>query len=228
MNKSYIHRFGKLTSIVLIIFFSFLVYSIPNANAEENQTVDQCIKNPEECKSSNNPAAEPNKESAAVSLSGWDYIKMVLALIFVIALLYGVLRWLNRNNRSFQKNQLVKNLGGTTIGQQKSIQVVQIGSTLLVVGVGENISILKEVTDENEKEDILQSFEDIQDITTPIPYVSEILKKIPLKFPLTKFEQETKSESFGTMFQSKLDDMKKKRQQSLSNFSKTEKGDNER
>ncbi|WP_162920138.1 flagellar biosynthetic protein FliO [Paenisporosarcina cavernae] len=210
--------FGVIAILVLVLNSTFVNVTF----AEGNETVNDCIQNPDECNSPDSPAAEPSSDPAAVSLSAWDYIKMVLALLFVVALLYIVLRWINRNNRSYQRNQLVQNLGGVSIGQQKSVQVIQVGKSLLVVGVGEDISMLKEIKDEEEKATILQSFDEKQDFSTPIPYISELIQKIPFR-SATNHQNETNSPQFGAMLHKRLDEIKKKRKDSLSSMESSRK-----
>ena len=41
------------------------------------------------------------------------------------------------------------------MGAQKSVQVIQVGDQVLVVGVGEDISLLAEITDEQQKQRLL-------------------------------------------------------------------------
>ena len=44
---------------------------------------------------------------------------------------------------------------GTTLGANRSVQLIKIGNQLLIVGVGENIQLLKEIDDEQEYEQII-------------------------------------------------------------------------
>ena len=47
----------------------------------------------------------------------------------------------------------MKNMGGISLGQHKSIQLVVIGETYYLIGVGDDISLLKEITDPEEIND---------------------------------------------------------------------------
>nr|WP_275585062.1 flagellar biosynthetic protein FliO [Peribacillus deserti] len=67
-----------------------------------------------------------------------------------------MLRFMNKKNRSFQKANFVENLGGTSLGGNRSIQLVKVGERVLVVGVGDNIQLLKEIAEEEEYKDLLQ------------------------------------------------------------------------
>ena len=79
-----------------------------------------------------------------------DYIKTLFALVFVIGLLFGLLKFVNRKNRLYDKNRLMKNMGGISLGQHKSIQLVVIGESYYLIGVGDDIRLLKEITDPDE------------------------------------------------------------------------------
>ena len=42
---------------------------------------------------------------------------MIFATVFVVGLLYSVLKFVNKKGRLFKSTQLIENLGGTTLGQ---------------------------------------------------------------------------------------------------------------
>ena len=44
----------------------------------------------------------------------------------------------------------MKNMGGISLGQHKSIQLVVIGESYYLIGVGDDIRLLKEITDPDE------------------------------------------------------------------------------
>ena len=72
---------------------------------------------------------------------------MIFATVFVVGLLYFVLKFVNKNGRLFKSTQLIENLGGTALGANRSVQLIKVGNRLLIVGVGENIQLLKEIED---------------------------------------------------------------------------------
>ena len=95
--------------------------------------------------------------SSADSLGFFDFFRMIAGFIFVIALLYMVLRFINKKSKAYQKGSAIKNLGGTGLGSNKSIQLVKIGSRIFIVGVGENVQLLAEITDEDDIQAILDN-----------------------------------------------------------------------
>ena len=185
----------------------------PDAEPEENKELDQEENTPQEASSS------------GVSITAWDYIKMIFALLFVIALLYGLLRFINKRNRSFQHNQLIHNLGGVGVGQGKSIQLMQIGNSLYLVGIGENINLLKEITDPQEIEELTKLYEDKLGTVQTLPYIMELMNKLTKnKTQKTKINE---NPSFNETFQKKLDDIKRDRSEVLKDWKTKERKNNE-
>ena len=83
---------------------------------------------------------------------------MIFATVFVVGLLYFVLKFVNKKGRLFKRTQLIENLGGTTLGANRSVQLIKVGNRLFIVGVGENIQLLKEIEEEQEYEQIISEY----------------------------------------------------------------------
>ncbi|CAM5186720.1 hypothetical protein UACE39S_04674 [Ureibacillus acetophenoni] len=56
---------------------------------------------------------------------------MLFALLFVLGLLMFVLKFINKRSLNYQQNSLVRNIGGVSLGAQKSVQLIQIGEVHL-------------------------------------------------------------------------------------------------
>ena len=54
--------------------------------------------------------------TSSVGLTIWDFVKMIFATVFVVGLLYFVLKFVNKKGRLFKSTQLIENLGGTALG----------------------------------------------------------------------------------------------------------------
>ena len=83
---------------------------------------------------------------------------MIFATMFVVGLLYSVLKFVNKKIDLFKSTHLIENLGGTMLGANRSVQLIKIGNRLLLVGVGENIQLLKEIENEQECEQIILEY----------------------------------------------------------------------
>nr|WP_246238068.1 flagellar biosynthetic protein FliO [Alkalicoccus luteus] len=76
-------------------------------------------------------------------------------LAAVLGLLYFVLKLVNKKAKNFSSTRGLVNAGGVGIGANKSVQLVKAGDRLLVLGVGDTVTLLKEITDEKEIEKLL-------------------------------------------------------------------------
>nr|WGD92158.1 flagella biosynthesis regulatory protein FliZ [Bacillus subtilis] len=156
--------------IVFICFFVlFSVHPIAAAAADsDNSTVNEWFQKKDEKnadqseqkKEKTTKTADETEGAVAPSVSAFDFVKMIFALLFVIALIYGLVKLMNKRNRLLKPFQYVENIGGTSVGQNRSIQLIKVGKSVLVVGVGETIQPLKEIEDEKEIEVILSQHEE--------------------------------------------------------------------
>lgn len=178
----------------MILAPSFSVY------AEQGQpSVTECMENPTKCKDTNVP--NENGESVkneSTTISSWDFLKMIFAFLFVIALLFVLLKFLNKRTHLLQSNKIVQNLGGANLGSNKSVQVVKVGDQVFVLGVGENVQLLSQLSGD-EKETIMQKYEQSQsnqtEIQMALPHMIEKWKR--RKQPIndnTNFQQLFKKE----------------------------------
>ncbi|MEC1612475.1 flagella biosynthesis regulatory protein FliZ [Bacillus mojavensis] len=156
--------------IAFICFFIlFSVHPLAaDAAASDDSTVNEWFQKKDEKtadkseqkKEKTTQTADETEGAAAPSVSAFDFVKMIFALLFVIALIYGLVKLMNKRNRLLKPFQYVENIGGTSVGQNRSIQLIKVGNSVLVVGVGETIQLLKEIDDEKEIKDILSQHEE--------------------------------------------------------------------
>ena len=193
------------------------------ADADTNSVTD-CIKDPEACNGdTTDPAAKQETTvTAAGDISAWEYIKMVLALIFVVALFYGLMKFLNKRNLNFQRNQMVQNLGGLSLGAQKSVQLLQVGKTLYLVGVGEDVQLLREITDPEEVEALLALYNERQEFAATSPYIAEVFSKFKRK-DSAKVQNERKAGFIWQSIRKKLSEIKQERSDEIERWKQKEK-----
>lgn len=213
----------------LLLFFVIISLVVPAQDlvfAESNNVTDNWLKE-QDSKDSNQsePAQTNNTEETQLTggqgLSFWDYLKMLFALIFVLGLLLFVLKFINKKSHSYQQNSLVRNIGGVNLGAQKSVQLIQIGNSIYVVGVGEDVQLIKEIENPEEIEQIIANFDERQSFSVTSPYITELVKKLNVKMRKTN-EVEEKQQSFGDIFNNKLSDIKKHRQNELEKWKEKE------
>lgn len=124
-----------------------------------------------------------------------------------------------KKGRLLQKNKVVQNLGGTNVGSSKSVQVVKVGNQLFIIGVGENVQLLSEITGQ-EKQQLLTQYEEQQKNESEYKVVlPSFLEK------LTSKKEEKSSHSFQQLFQREMNEMKIKRQNVLKELERNKKND---
>lgn len=171
---------------------------------------------------------ETPKEQAPVGTSIGDYIKTILALLFVVGLLVGLLKFVNRKNRIYDKSKMMKNMGGLSLGQQKSIQLVRIGNSLYLIGVGDDIRLLKEITDSDEIIE-LESYYTTDD--SGVLPTTGLLNRLLLKLAGSKTSSESKSTEdsmdFSNIFNTTLTEMKDERSKQINRLREKERNRDE-
>lgn len=216
LKKSFM--FKMVFALSLLLMLNIIPPTVTFADG--NDSVTDCLNNQEKCLNNSGGADQNDAASAPMNKIGiFDYIKVLFALGLVIGLLILVLRFLNKKNAVYQQNSLMKNLGGISVGQQKSVQLLQIGNRLYIVGVGENISLIKEIEDQEEMNQVLEFYNDRQQDSSTVPFLTEILSKLKPEKNV-QYEQST---PFNELFNAKLKTIKKERSQELEGWIEKEK-----
>lgn len=161
----------------------------------------------------NQPITETEPPQVESQFSWFDFVKMFFALGIVIALFYIILRFINNKNRFYGQMKAIENLGGLPLGTNRSIQLIRIGNKVLVVGVGETIQLLKEITSPDEIDQLTN-----QKDVAPLQVSQTILKKF-----LTKTESKSKNnsnsaDSFSSMLKEQLEDLAEGRKKIYDKF----------
>ena len=200
---------------VLLLTVAVLTQAAPASYA---MISDEYLNNPDSRIESNETDADTTtSESASVSMGAWEYIKIFLALLFVLGLLLFVLRFLNRRNMNYQQNSMIQNLGGESVGTQKSVQLLQIGGKVYVVGVGEDVQLLQVISDPEEVERILALHREKVGNTTASPYIVELFNKMRAKGPAEKIPGK-----FSDMLDKQLSQIKQERSEGLERWKEKE------
>jgi flagellar protein FliO/FliZ len=200
--------------------------SLP-AYAAFDGTVKDYWEQPEEQRNEENLPAQNETGTVAEQSTGvtaFDYIKMIFALVFVIALIYFLLKFINQKSKSFQQTKLIHNLGGTTLGGNRSVQLVKVGDRILILGVGEDIQLLKEIDGVQEKADILEYYDEKPQ---GMQQQKDLLAQLLGKKTDRSAEKSSETQSFQSLLKSQLDDIKKGRKKMLNDFNSREKDKDE-
>src|SRR5690606_36997161 len=74
-----------------------------------------------------------------------NFIWVIVVLVVLIGLIVVLIRFLAARNKLWSGGGSLQVHAGLPLGQNKSMQVVEIGDTVYVIGVGENITLLDKV-----------------------------------------------------------------------------------
>ena len=193
------------------------MYENGNKEAEQQET-----DNPEDNETSIPDGVEENLSGDGGldnSSLVFDLIKMVFALFLILALIYILLKFLNKRNKMFNQVKALENLGGIAVGPSKSIQIVRVGNKLYLVGVGDNVQLLEEIEEDSLKEDIIQSFKEQPELKP-----ENILSFFQRKTNQEAAESNNSGVNFKNLFSSELEKLKQNRKNLLTK--QTEKEDN--
>jgi flagellar protein FliO/FliZ len=100
--------------------------------------------------------ADKSVEDTKVSIVPYLF-KFIGSFILIIVLLYFVLKYLSKKTKMYQTGGPIHALGGHSLGQNRSLQIVMIGETLYIVGVGEDVNLIRTIPPGEEQTKILES-----------------------------------------------------------------------
>lgn len=211
----------KLQLIVSVVCIFILASAGGTTALASMKSVDDWYEEPKGENDANKDAPASTNEAPAEmqtpTVTFFDYVKMIFALIFVVALIYFLLKFINQKGRSFQQTKMINHLGGAPLGGNRSVQIVKVGNQVLVLGVGEDIQLLKEVQDEKEKEEILAFYNSgSEQLKDPKTLVTNMLKKVK------GGESDTSPSSFQSHLKTQLEEMSKGRKRMLKDLKNKE------
>lgn len=130
-------------------------------------------------------------------------VRVIFFLVLIILLFYVLIRYMAKKNKGTMFGNSIRSLGGVPLGQNKSIQIVEIGHSLFVVGVGDNIQLLDKINDADEVAYITELLLTSQDDRMGFSTVSKWINKLPIKKKDIEEEVEITS-TFQQVFHDKL------------------------
>ncbi len=148
--------------------------------------------------------------------------QIIIALALIIGLIYALLKFFNRSGRFSKQGDSLESLGGLSLGTSKSVQLIKIGTKVYLVGVGDDVSLLTEITDEEVRQQLID--QKYTDRSTQIPFLNQIKFKSLQKSRNQQDNDESSSEdtAFASLFKGELDAMKKKRAEIRANYKEEE------
>lgn len=150
-----------LKLFVILLAVSFLSFIEPVSIQAEVDYVNECLEQPESCEE---PLIDEEEQDQTVVLQEeepgslfFELVRLVFALLLVLGLIYASLYFLKRRNKIGNQINSLENVGGISVGQNKSVQLVRLGDRIYLIGVGENVTLLEEVEDQSIIKEIMQA-----------------------------------------------------------------------
>ncbi|MDQ0899803.1 MULTISPECIES: flagellar biosynthetic protein FliO [unclassified Paenibacillus] len=130
-------------------------------------------------------------------------VKVIFFLVLIILLFFVLIKYIAKKNKGMMFGNSIRSLGGVPLGQNKSIQIVEIGHSLFVVGVGENIQLLDKINDADEVAYISELLTSSQDDRVGFGAISNWISKLSVRKKEIEEEVEITS-SFQQVFHDRL------------------------
>lgn len=80
----------------------------------------------------------------------WMMAQVIVYLILIIGFFFLIMKILAQKNRRRMQGRAVNPLGGVPLGQNKSLQIVEIGRSIYLLGVGDNVQLVHKIDDPDE------------------------------------------------------------------------------
>jgi Flagellar biogenesis protein len=162
-----IRNAGMRLSWVFCLILLLSVLALPIAVHAEGTVAD--AYNQKNTEQSNAPAG--GEQPAAIPGSGTGsmigyLVQVVFSLGFIAVLIFFLLRFLGRRQVG-QSQGPIKIISAAALGNGKTLQVVMIGESLYIVGVGDNVQLLRRI-EPGEEVDLILSDAEIGPIKNPL------------------------------------------------------------
>ncbi|URN93419.1 MAG: flagellar biosynthetic protein FliO [Candidatus Pristimantibacillus lignocellulolyticus] len=145
-----------------------------------------------------------------------DVIWVFVALAIVITLLIFTIKFLSKRNRAWGTQRGLRSLGGISLGQNSSMQVIEIANRIYVVGVGDQVTLLDKLDDPEIVARIIQELELKEQPMISLSTMKEWLsssKRSKTDFKENDTNMWNESSSFEDLLQSKLDKQAERKQE---------------
>jgi len=155
---------------------------------------------------------QPDYQPIGSDINIWgNLLTVIVVLGIIIVLIVLLIRFLGNRNRYLSQNRSIRTLGAVGLGPNKSLQVIEIGGNVYLVGVGEDISLVDKISDPEELALLHQAFAEerteFSGLASAIGNFASRLRKSPPE------EEELDESTFHEVFQSQLRKLPTRKQQ---------------
>lgn len=147
-----IQLWKKITLALVIVFFVNTFQSQHIVFGEGSGTVYDAYKKDQ--KTDAVVAKQTTEENLSLAP---QIIKFIFSFAAIIILLLLFLRFLKSRSKNLQSQGPFYSVGGHPLGGNRSLQLLMVGSTLYILGIGNDVRLLRTIEPGQEQDSILQS-----------------------------------------------------------------------
>ena len=142
-----------LSAALLIIFITGALSAQENSEATETDFTDETSIILDDTADEVTGEAEGSESF----FSTWDFIKVILILVAVIAVIYAIFYGLKKAGGSrFQNDEIIKLLGSQSLTQSGSVHLIEVGTKYYLVGCGESsVNLIADIDDKETIDEII-------------------------------------------------------------------------
>ncbi len=176
--------------------------------------------------------SEPDnkQETEAAELpevSVFPYIlKLIGSFLLIIALLFLVQKYVIQKKRTYHGGGPFYGIAGHPLGNNRSMQLVMIGDTLYILGVGENVNLIRTIPPGEEQKLLIEA---VAAAETPVDVVSnwgsQLIKKTSQKKWQWPLFQKSPEEKWKDVFLQQLKELTSKPDETETTKEKSGKGE---
>lgn len=178
---------------IRILTISLLVSLFPLsvAEAKEGTVYEQFEKETPVNQTETKASPEPVKASVVPYA-----LKFIGSFLLILLLLFIVLKYLSKKTKMYAGGGPFHAIGGHSLGNNRSLQMVMVGDTLYLLGVGEDVNLIRTIPPGEEQRRLLESLAD-KPIDSVTKWGSQLKKTSQEKWDefLLKQLKEVKSDS---------------------------------
>ncbi|PLS01465.1 flagellar biosynthetic protein FliO [Neobacillus cucumis] len=149
----------KKTAVTLlfVFLFNFFVFHQPAWAKAETTVYDAFQQDKGAANKNTDQGTISNEETRSIVPS---FIKFIFSFAVIIILLLLCLKFLKANQKQIHSQGPFYAMGGHALGGNRSLQLVMIGQTLYILGIGNEVQLLRMIEPGEEQDSILQSLAD--------------------------------------------------------------------
>jgi flagellar protein FliO/FliZ len=164
-----------LFTVLLIVF----KMPITVVHASEKTVYDNFHKNKQQ---DNNLTQKQAQSTPSMGLYVFQFIG---SFLLIIGLLFFVLKYVSRKSKILQGGGVFHAIGGHSFGNHRSLQMLMIGDTLYILGVGDSVNLIRTIPPGEEQTKLLESV-----AVTPLDSPGKWKWEWKWKFPARKTTEE--------------------------------------